>query len=284
MISGPTMTREQIRWHYDLCTPFYNLLWGNHIHHGLFDGPVSPRQAQRRLIEYVADAAAIPRGADVLDIGCGMGGSSIHLARSRGCRVTGVTLSPVQRLWATTAGRLAGVSRRTRFLRADAEQVQFPAASFDRLWTIECTEHLFDKPAFFARAAAWLRPGGRFAICAWMDGARGLDEQVRKVAQAFLCPSFGSLDDYCAWLTTGGLTIEHTSDLTQRVARTWDVCEQRVRRSGVGLLARLAGRDTLEFVRHFRTLGEAYETRAMIYGCIVARRDPGPTDSDGSAG
>ena len=37
MISCPTVSKHEIRSHYDLATVFYRLLWGRHIHHGLWN-------------------------------------------------------------------------------------------------------------------------------------------------------------------------------------------------------------------------------------------------------
>ena len=62
------------------------------------------------------------------------------------------------------AASLARVGRDATFAVADAETVTFPDEAFDVVWSVECTEHLFDKPAFFARAARWLASGGRMAI------------------------------------------------------------------------------------------------------------------------
>ena len=97
MIECATITKRQIRWHYDLTTVFYRLFWGRHIHHGLWQGTESAATAQEALVETLADAARIGRSSSIVDVGCGMGGSSIHLARSRECQVLGVTLSPFQR-------------------------------------------------------------------------------------------------------------------------------------------------------------------------------------------
>ena len=36
MIDCPAVTKSAIRTHYNLATPFYRLLWGPHIHHGLW--------------------------------------------------------------------------------------------------------------------------------------------------------------------------------------------------------------------------------------------------------
>jgi tocopherol O-methyltransferase len=274
VISCPSVTKREIRFHYDLTTPFYRLFWGRHIHHGLWDADESPAVAQQKLTETLAALAQVQPGQTVLDVGCGMGGSTMHLARL-GCHATGVTISPVQRRWAAAESWCRGLSRNTTWLCADADVVEFPAASFDVVWSIECTEHLFDKPQFFRRLADWLKPGGRVTICAWLAGDRtdaAAVDRVLDVCEGFFCPSLGTSSDYQHWLTDAGLDMEDTFDWTDRVTQTWKICEDRVRRSGVRHLARLIDRDTTLFLDRFRTLREAYEDRSMAYGCFVARK------------
>lgn len=281
MISCPSVTQREIRGHYELSTLFYWLLWGRHIHHGLWDADEPPAQAQQQLTETVCRLAQIPRGARVVDVGCGMGGSSIHLARALNCQVTGITLSRVQQTWARTTARVRGVSGRTRFLRGDAERLELPAGETDVVWSLECTEHLFDKPAFFRRAAGWLAPGGRMAICAWLAGDRLEDparaQLVYDVCEGFLCPSLGSFDDYIGWMQNAGLIVEQTCDWTDRVWRTWEICRDRVARSQVRWLARLIDRNSVLFLDRFDTILKAYQCHAMRYGCLIARR---PTESE----
>ena len=79
---------------------------------------------------------------------------------------------------------------RTEFHCVDAEQAEFPAESFDVVWSIECTEHLYDKARFFRRAAEWLRPGGRMAICAWLAG-EALEHRTR-FAKCMMCAKVSS--------------------------------------------------------------------------------------------
>ena len=276
MLNCPTVEKRVIRGHYNLSTLFYRLFWGPHIHHGLWEADEPPRRAQVQLTERLAALAGLPRGGRLLDVGCGMGGSSIHLAKTRGCQAVGVTISPFQRRWAALSSRWHHVGRRTEFLCADAEQVELPAESFDVVWSVECTEHLFDKPRFFQRAAWWVKPGGTMAICAWLAGDGPLDDaqrqQVYDVCEGFFCPSLGTMDDYADWMRSAGLVVTSCEDWTQRVARTWEICRDRVRRSRVRWLARLIDRDTVMFLDRFETILNAYRSGAMQYGCFIANK------------
>ena len=64
--SAPPTEKKAIRSHYDLATPFYRLVWGPHIHHGLWsaedvarDVPeMQPRLAQEQLTDTLAALAA----------------------------------------------------------------------------------------------------------------------------------------------------------------------------------------------------------------------------------
>lgn len=287
MISCPGIVKRDIRLHYDWSTAFYRLLWGPHIHHGLWEADESPAEAQTNLIRRAAELAGVRRGDAVVDVGCGMGGSSAYLAKHYDCRVTGITLSPVQRAWAVCGSTLRGVGGRTKFLRADAEQIDFPPASFDVVWSIECTEHLFDKPAFFRKAAKWLKPGGRMMICAWLAGDEPLDDaqrqQVYDVCEGFLCPSLATAADYRGWMEEAGLAFAGFDDWTDRVTETWEICR---RRTTGGLLHRLAStvdRNLALFLDRFTTILNAYRTGAMRYGCLRAVQRDALSESAQSA-
>ena len=51
MIACSTVEKRDIRSHYNLSTLFYRLLWGRHIHHGLWTADESPSVAQQHLTE-----------------------------------------------------------------------------------------------------------------------------------------------------------------------------------------------------------------------------------------
>jgi tocopherol O-methyltransferase len=266
-----------IRRHYNVSTIFYRILWGQHIHHGLWSGDESPKVAARQLTEQLVREADIQKGAEVVDIGCGMGGSSIHLAKHLSCDVTGITISSLQQRYASWSSRLAGTSQRTKFLCQDAESADFPAGSVDVAWSIECTEHLFDKPAFFRRAAGWLKPGGKMAICAWLAGDDPLTAAqtslVSEVCEGMFCPSFGSMKDYETWMTDAGMKVTKIHDWTSRVSRTWEICRDRVNRFGIRRVASWVDPGQIVFLDRFQTLLDAYNTGAMKYGCFIAEKE-----------
>ncbi len=275
MIVCPTVRKQDIRSHYNLTTLFYRLLWGRHIHHGLWSGNESATVAQQQLTETLAAEAGIRRGEQVLDVGCGMGSSSIHLASQLDCQVTGVTISAVQRCWAQCAARWHNVGSRTQFLCDDAEKVAFAPQSFDVVWSVECTEHLFDKAAFFRRVGTWLRPGGRVAICAWLAGDTkdaAAETRVHRVCEGFFCPSLGTAEDYRQWIEQAGLTSFRFHDWTKAVTRTWEICQERVRKTGVRWLARAVDQNQVLFLDRFEAMLSAYQTGAMQYGCFIAER------------
>ncbi|KAK7757908.1 hypothetical protein SLS62_000286 [Diatrype stigma] len=86
--------KDRIKQHYEIASDYYYSLWGQHIHHGLFRDPrESKEEAQVNLIRYLLEISRLPRASRVLDVGCGLGGTSRFLAREHGCAVTGITIS-----------------------------------------------------------------------------------------------------------------------------------------------------------------------------------------------
>ncbi len=271
------LPKSSIRRHYDQCSGWYARIWGEHIHHGLWEGDESPEEAQVHLVARLADAAEIAEGSAVLDAGCGLGGSAFWLARRRHCRVTAVTLSPVQSRHVAKTARRTGLGSLVTAVHADLESVSFPPDAFDVVWSIECTEHLFDKAGFFAKASRWLRRHGTIALCAWTP-AEGLtaaqwSSRIEPVCRGFLCPSLASAAEYAGWLQRSGLRIRQCTDLTDRVRRTWDICLQRTRRPWARAAAWLFPRSTRRFLDSFSTIRDAFRSGALRYSLIVGCKD-----------
>lgn len=261
-----------IRQHYDRLSPLYHRFWGEHIHHGFWENGESRRAAQIKLIERLAQAAGVQRGANVLDVGCGLGGAAMWLARELDCSVLGITLSPVQVKVATERARTEGLVDRVRFEVRDANDLAALQERFDVVWTIECSEHLFDKARFCAHCARLLHPGGRFGLCAWLGrpDSRESEELVRDVCRGMLCPSLGTMEEYVQWMSAAGFERIHRADITRSVEQTWTLVDTILRRREVRAIVRHGTPAMREFARACGGIRQAYATGAMAYGLFAA--------------
>ena len=267
---------DHIRKHYDRLSFLYRLFWGDHIHHGYWENNESVPRAQIQLMERLASRAGIPRGARVLDIGCGVGGSALWLASELDCDVTGMTISPVQARMAAAKAKARGLSSRVRFQVNDANEWHPEEASVDVIWIMESSEHFRDKPCFFDRCARALKPGGILAVCAWLrrDGPLRPEEQplVNTIAEAMLSASLGSLSDYERWMRDAGLTVTVAEDITRNVEQTWSHCSRIGSNPAVRFFVRFMDRPTQRFVRSFPLMEQAYAEGAMAFGLFTAEK------------
>ncbi len=267
---------DHIRRHYDRLSFLYRLFWGEHLHHGYWEKNESVPRAQIQLMERLAERAGIPRGARVLDIGCGLGGSAMWLAEQYDCEVTGITISPVQARMAADKAKSRRLSGRVQFQVHDANQWQPDPASVDAIWIMESSEHFRDKPAFFESCARALKPGGVLAVCAWLrrDGPLRQDEQelVNTIADAMLSASLGSIGDYQRWMRDAGLTVTAADDITRHVEQTWSHCSRIGENPAVRFFLHFTGGPTQRFVRSFPLMKQAYAQGAMAFGLFAAKK------------
>lgn len=100
----------------------------------------------------------------LLDLGCGVGGTSTWLAQALDANVTGITISSEQQKLATERARVLGLDNQVRFLQGDFAAMPEMDAS-DAAFAIESFVHASDAGDFFSMAARLVKPGGRLVIC-----------------------------------------------------------------------------------------------------------------------
>ncbi|MEO1149283.1 MAG: methyltransferase domain-containing protein, partial [Cyanobacteria bacterium J06638_22] len=169
----------------------------------------------------------LPAGTTVLDVGCGIGGSSRILARDYGFAVTGITISPqqVRRAQTLTPDRV-----NAQFRVDDAMAMSFPDASFDVVWSIEAGPHMPDKAVFAKELLRVLKPGGILVVADWNqrdDRQIPLNIWERPVMQQLLDqwshPAFASIEGFSERLVETGLVdgAVTTADWTQQTLPSW---------------------------------------------------------------
>ncbi len=216
--------------HYDDLNHWYLQIWGEHVHHGFWEsGAESTDLAVVQLTQRVAQETGIRAGTRVVDIGCGYGATARLLAKGYGARVIGFTLSKAQYEYALARGEdPANPDIRLQ----DWFQNDLPDASIDVAIAIESSEHMEDKPRFVSEVHRALKPGGRFAICAWMARPSPRPCEVKHLLEP-ICregrlPGMGDEHDYRQWFEDAGFTDIRFQDFTRNVKRTWPIIVGRM--------------------------------------------------------
>jgi SAM-dependent methyltransferase len=101
-------------------------------------------------------------GMTVLDVGSGLGGPARQVARTTGCRVVGVDITPAYVDAARALTQVDGLTGQVRFLCTDIATLG--AEQFDAAYTMHVQMNIADKSTFFSEIARRLRPGARFAV------------------------------------------------------------------------------------------------------------------------
>lgn len=152
----------------DLIDGFQRGEGGRFVHLGYWERPPSTDRrplggefetAQERLNDILLAMADLHDGQVVLDVGCGFGGTAERInERHRDMHITGVNvdlrqLDICREIEARNGNEL-------RWELADACELPFPDAGFDRVLCIEAMFHFPSRRRFFEQAARVLRPGG----------------------------------------------------------------------------------------------------------------------------
>ena len=108
-------------------------LWGEHIHLGFYPLGKNNIDFRKAKVQFVHELVKwsgldkLPKGSRILDVGCGIGGSSRILAKYYGFCVTGITISPAQ---VKRARELTPSGLSCNFQVMDALDLKFEDGSF----------------------------------------------------------------------------------------------------------------------------------------------------------
>jgi SAM-dependent methyltransferase len=171
--------------------------------------PAAEFDAERFTAENVAfwtpliiELAGIEAGQGLLDVGCGTGGFAAEIAEASGARVVGCDRSPAFLDYARRR------SQTVHWVVADAAELPFASASFDRVLTSLVLHQLDDPARAVAEAHRILRPSGRLLVRTVLPDDAAARVPFRFLtalaeAQAALMPS---MKDVARWIRAAGFT------------------------------------------------------------------------------
>ena len=133
------------------------------------------------LFEVVLDAAAITKGARLLDVGCGSG-LTLMLAEARGAITAGLDISPG--LLQIARDRLPRADLR----EADMESLPFADAAFDAVTGVNAFQFAGDPQRALREAARVTRPGGHVVASLFAAPERSQGTVVHEAMSALIPP------------------------------------------------------------------------------------------------
>lgn len=161
-----SISRKNIAEHYDLGNPFYELMLGKSMAYScaVYARPGEPLdQAQQRKFEVLCRKLQLSKNDHLLEIGTGWGGFALYAAKKYGCRITTVTISEQQYLYAKDKISRAGLAGRVEVLLKDYRSL---AGTYDKIVSIEMAEAIGFKyfDTYFKKCASLLKPEGLMVL------------------------------------------------------------------------------------------------------------------------
>lgn len=284
---------QRIQQFYDTSSPLWERTWGEHMHHGYYGSNgqhrKDRRQAQIDLIEELLNWANVTTAETILDVGCGIGGSTLYLAKKYDANAVGITLSPVQAQRAGERAAEKGIalqayenfesstSPAVQFQVTDALDTPFPDNSFDFIWSMESGEHMPDKPGFLRECYRLLKPGGTFLMATWCHRPTdtlagpltdGEQQHLDLLYDLYHLPYVISLKDYGKVAKDVGFSNIKMADWSRQVEFFW----QDVVRSALNMNAVVgifqAGMETVRGTAAIALMTTGFDKGLIRYGIL----------------
>ncbi|KAK7233267.1 sterol 24-C-methyltransferase [Aureococcus anophagefferens] len=260
---------------YDESSGIWEDVWGEHMHHGWYEPGEKAGTMERDVAaqstmidkalelcgaaDVAARCEAAGRPMRILDVGCGIGGSSRHMARRfAGAQATcvGLTLSPEQARRGNELSREAGLD--VTLEARDATNTTFADGSFDLVWSMESGEHMPDKAKFVAELGRLCAPGGRVSVVTWCH--RDLQRGRKLNAQR-------------------GVTARGVRDWTANIAPFWPaVARSSLKWSSLKKL-RKTGLKTIRGAVAILFMILGYKLGTVKFVAVAAAKDEAPGDA-----
>ena len=177
--------------YYDYCDIDYKFLWRDReslgMHFGFWDNfTKSHKESLLNQNEKLAELACVNKNDIILDAGCGVGGTSIWLAKKFNVIVYAINLNRKQIKLAKKYAIENKVSHLTNFLAGDYNATSFPSEMFTVILAQESLPHANNKRKFLSEAYRLLKKGGRLVTADYFLSKNKLNEIESKILSKWM--------------------------------------------------------------------------------------------------
>ena len=162
----------------------------------------------------------------ILDAGCGVGGTSIYLAQKYPLvSFTGITIVPTHVIMAERFATKRSVSSNTRFLLQNYCQTSFADNYFDGVIALESANYARSKEAFMKEVYRVLKPGGRISILDGFCTEKPLPSSMKKLYKIWLdgraLVGLEQINDFTVGMNHQGFHDVTVSDISSQVLSSY---------------------------------------------------------------
>ena len=217
---------KNISHHYDLGNDFYSLWLDDTMTYSsaLFNtGQESLENAQIAKYASMIDQMGVKPGDHVLEIGCGWGGFAEYAAKERGLKVTGLTISKEQLLYAQKRIKNKGLEDKVDLKLQDYRDEK---GVYDGVASIEMFEAVGEKywPIYFETIKHCLKPGRQATLqiitvhdARWDVYKKSVDFIQKYIFPGGMLPSPTVLKQE---VTKAGLRVQHSIEFGKSYSQT----------------------------------------------------------------
>lgn len=223
------VTQLDVIKYYDQCEVDYKLLWHlNNIgamHYGMWlEDTNTLRKALNNLNAFILSKLDINLGDQILDAGCGIGGTSRYIAKRHDVSVHGITLSGKQVDTANELKKNSSIIGKMDFSVQDYCNTRFEDESFNSIYAIESVCHAQDKSEFLKECYRQLKPGGTLVIAGFFASDKPMSQKqsdlMVKWANSWAVPAFEKNSTFSRFIKEEGLELIEVNDITTQIMKS----------------------------------------------------------------
>ena len=220
-------TNREIADYYNSTQNHYENWWKlkevHALHYGMWDKNTKNFAASllntNRTLMNIAQVSSSDK---VLDAGCGVGGTSFFLNKTKGAEVIGISLSEKQITTAKEAASKLKNSDKLNFHLMDYCNTTFENESFDVVWACESMCHTENKSDFLEECFRILKHGGRLIISDYFLTPKKKDSKswIDRWLNTWGVPNITSEKNFVKSARASGFNKIDTFDFTEKIQKS----------------------------------------------------------------